>query len=209
MFRVFIAVFIVVFQQKDNPRMGENNCKGSNWHRVNLLNYICSSYSSVSEKTNSPNQKKKNGGRRSKQTFIQKDIQVANKQEKKCSMSPLLEKCKSNHNEVSPSCIGQNSHHRKSTNNKCCRRYGKGNPLCIVDRHVNWYSHYDSSFTGQFVNWIVSHQKDIGVLIPSIYECDFFGNKLFVDIIKLQWGRNRLVWALNPMTGALIRGVEM
>ena len=56
-------------------RTGENNSKQNNWQRINLQN-IQAAHAAQYQKNKKPNQKM---GQRTKQTFLQKDIQMANK----------------------------------------------------------------------------------------------------------------------------------
>ena len=94
--------------------MEENNCKWNNWQRFNLQN-IQAVHAAQYQKNEQPTQKV---GQRTKQTFLQEDIQKANKtHEKICSFLisqhySLLEKCKlkTRWGIVSAS---QNGHHKK------------------------------------------------------------------------------------------------
>ena len=53
--------------------MGENNCKWSNWQRINLQNTQVAQAGQCQENK----QLSQNMGRRPKQVFLQKDIQMA------------------------------------------------------------------------------------------------------------------------------------
>ena len=66
--------------------MGENNSKSSNGQRINLKN-IQATPAAQYQKNKKPNQKM---GQRTKQTFLQKDIQMANKHMKRCSTSLII-----------------------------------------------------------------------------------------------------------------------
>ena len=59
--------------EKTTFKMGENNSKWNNWQRINTTQH---------QKNKQPNQKV---GKRPKQTFLQEDIQMANKHMKRCS----------------------------------------------------------------------------------------------------------------------------
>ena len=60
--------------------MGENNSKWHNWQRINFQN-IQVAHITQYQKNKQPKQKV---GKRPKQTFLQKDLQMANKQVKSC-----------------------------------------------------------------------------------------------------------------------------
>ena len=66
--------------------MGEDNSKWSDWQRINLKN-IQATPAAQFQKNKRPNQKM---GQRTKQTFLQKDIQMANKHMKRCSTSLII-----------------------------------------------------------------------------------------------------------------------
>ena len=83
--------------------MGENNCKWNNWQRINLQNIQAAQY----QKNKQPDQKM---GIRPKQTFLQRRHTDGQDTWKDAQHHSLLEKCKSNYNEVSPH-TGQNGHH--------------------------------------------------------------------------------------------------
>ena len=60
--------------------MGKNNSKWNNWQRINFQN-IQVAHITQYQKNKQPKQKV---GKRPKQTFLQKDLQMANKQVKSC-----------------------------------------------------------------------------------------------------------------------------
>ena len=59
---------------------------------------------------------------------------------KKCSTSFIIRETQIKTTEVSPH-TSQNSHHQKSTNNKCWEDVEKRKPSCTVGGNVNVYSH--------------------------------------------------------------------
>ena len=64
-------------------------------------------------KTRKTNNTIKRVGRRPKQTFLQKDIQMANKHMKRCSTLLIIRETQITTTEISPH-IGQNDHHQNS-----------------------------------------------------------------------------------------------
>ena len=71
--------------------MGEDNSKWSNWERMNLKN-IQATPAAQFQKNKRPNQKT---GQRTKQTFLQRRHQMANKHMKRAHHHSWSEKCKS------------------------------------------------------------------------------------------------------------------
>ena len=67
-------------------RMGENNSKWSNWQTTNLKN-IQADHAPQFQKNKQPNQ---NMGQRTEQTFLQRNIQMANKHMKRFSTSLII-----------------------------------------------------------------------------------------------------------------------
>ena len=66
--------------------MGENKSKLNNWQRINFQN-IQETHTTQYQKNKQPNQKV---GKISKQTFLQEDIKMGNKQMKRCSTSLIV-----------------------------------------------------------------------------------------------------------------------
>ena len=111
--------------EKAEFRMRENNRKWSNWQRINLKN-IQATPAAQFQKNKWPNQKM---GQRTKQIFLQEDIQMANKNMKRCSTSLIIRKMQTK--------ITMRYHLmpirmaviKKSSNNKCWRRCGEKGTL--------------------------------------------------------------------------------
>lgn len=49
-------------------------------------------------------------------------------------------------------------------------------------------------------------KKNNEVLTHSTCNVTLFGNRIFVDLIRLRWGHTGLEWDLNPMTSAFVMG---
>ena len=77
--------------KKTTLRLGEYNSKWNNWQRIKFQN-IQVAHTTQYQKNKQPNHKI---WKRPKQTFLQKDIQMANKHMKNVQHHSLLEKCKS------------------------------------------------------------------------------------------------------------------
>ena len=52
---------------------------------------------------------------------------------------------KQNYSEVPPN-TSQKDHHKKSTNNKCWRGYGKREPFYAIGGNVSWWNHYRKQY---------------------------------------------------------------
>ena len=135
--------------------MEENNSKWSNWQRINLKN-IQAVHAAQSQKNEQLNQKV---GQRTKQTFLQEDIQKANKtHEKICSFlisqhHSLSEKCKSKTQ------WGIISHQSEWPPSKILQTVNAGEgveerqPSYTVGGNANWYSHYGEQCGDSLKNW--------------------------------------------------------
>ena len=98
-------------------------------------------------KTNNPINK---WGKDLNRHFSKKDIQMANKHMKRCS---LLEKCKSKLQRYHLTLIRMTII-KKSTNNKCWRGCGeKGTLFYTVGWNANLYSHYGEQCGDSLRNW--------------------------------------------------------
>ena len=100
--------------------MRENNSKWSNWQRINLKN-IQATPAAQFQKNKWPNQKM---GQRTKQIFLQKDIQMANKNMKWCSTSLIIRKMQIKITMRYHLMPVRMAVIKKSSNNKCWRRCG-------------------------------------------------------------------------------------
>ena len=106
--------------EKTAFRMGENNNKWRNRQRINLKN-IQATPAAQFQKNKWPNQKM---GQRSKQTFLQKHIPMANKHMKRCSTSLIIREMqikttmRYHYTPVRMAAI------QKSTSNRCWRGCG-------------------------------------------------------------------------------------
>ena len=49
-------------------------------------------------------------------------------------------------------------------------------------------------------------KKNNEVLTRSTCNVTLFGNRIFVDLIRISWGHTGLEWDLNPMTSAFVMG---
>ena len=128
--------------KKTTLRMGENNCRWSNWQRINLQN-IKAAHTAQYQKNKQPNQKL---GRRPKQTFLQRYTEGQQKHEKNSQRCSLLEKCKSVLQWGITSNLSGWPSSKKSTNSKSWRGCGEKGPSCTVGGNVNWYSHYGEQY---------------------------------------------------------------
>ena len=102
-------------------RMGENNSKWSNWQRINLKN-IQATPAAQFQKNKRSNQKM---GQRTKQTFLQEDIQMANKNMKRCSTSLIIRKMQIKETMRYHFTPVRMVAIKKSLNNKCWRECGE------------------------------------------------------------------------------------
>ena len=126
---VFKNFSLKVFEQGEKTalRMGENNSKWRHWQRINLKN-IQAAHAAQDQKNKRPNQKM---GQRTKQTFLQRRLQMANKHTKICATSFIVREMQIKTTMRYHLMLVRMAAIKKPTNNKCGRGCGKKGTLFL------------------------------------------------------------------------------
>ena len=91
-------------------------------------------------------------GGRSKQTFLQEDLEMAKDHMKRCSTSLIIREMQIKHVMRYHFTLVRSHHQKKSINNKYWRECVEKDPSYTVRGNVNWYSHYGEQYGGSLKN---------------------------------------------------------
>ena len=180
--------------------MRENNSKWNHCQRINSQN-IHAAHTTQYQKNKQPNHKI---WKRPKQTFLQKDIQMANKHMKNVQHHSLLEKCKSKLQWDITSQLSEWPSSKSLQTISAGKGVKKREHFCIFGGNVNWYSHYGK--------WHEDSLKILEIELPYIpaipllgihtketrFERDtctpMFITALFIVVVFIETQRDRLLF---------------
>ena len=122
--------------EKTTLRMGENNCKWSNWQRINFQNIQAVHEFGIRKTTI-----KKWAEDLNRHLPIE-DIQTANKHMKRCSKLLIIREIQIKTTMRCQLTPVRMAVIKKSTNNKCWRGCGEKGTFFCCGGNVNWYNNY-------------------------------------------------------------------
>ena len=123
--------------------MGENNSKWNNWQRINFQNIQAAHTTQYQRNKQSINQSIKKQAKDLSRHFFEEDIQMANKQMKRCSTLLTITEM-----QIKPTLRYHLTPVRMAIIKSLqILNAGEGvekrEPSCTVGGNINWYSHYD------------------------------------------------------------------
>ena len=92
-------------------------------------------------------------GGRSKQIFLQEDLEMAKEHMKRCSTPLIIREMQIKHMvRYHFTLVRMAIIKKKSINNKCCKECGEKDTSYTVHGNVSWYSYYGEQYEGSLIN---------------------------------------------------------